>query len=227
MRHRVPRARRRRPATWTRQASRPGSDDAEVIAHDVRQRQRRRQAWRGCREPAAFDQRQVLAQRVQLVNVGAGQHEGPRRGLFVLEPEPLGGFGHQRRCPAGDQHHEVLARTDGPGPAQRFARRLTAPRVGKRMTAGDEVERRRHARHGVGTDSQRRLHSSAGNAISAVAIAGAALPAATMCSGPCSSLSRASGSCHARATTRLADTPSKAARITSCKSVVRAGVSGL
>ena len=54
-------------------------DDREVVADDVRHRQRQRPAGARRREQPALDRRQVLADGVQLVDVGAGFQQAPRR----------------------------------------------------------------------------------------------------------------------------------------------------
>ena len=127
---------------------------------------------------AAFDRRQVLADGIERVDVGAGAQQPRRRLPFVIERTPAAGHGHQRRRAARQQHEQSIARRDRCRASVRApARPALAARPGLRMFAGDRLERRRSPR------PRRSDHRPAANALAeqraaAAAIAGAAFPAA-------------------------------------------------
>ena len=61
------------------------------------------------RQPAAFDLVEVLAQRVDLVDIRAAAQQGARERLHLGQADPVGRQRQQRRAAARDQRDHQVA----------------------------------------------------------------------------------------------------------------------
>ena len=120
----------------------------EVVANDVRKRQRVGVRRRGRRQKPPLDGGHVLAHGVQLVDVRARLEQPPDRVLLVLERDAVGRQGHQRRPAAREQHQQQVPGAGAAGDVQRPARAPHAAVGRHRMTGVHPLHPFRHRRVG-------------------------------------------------------------------------------
>ena len=117
-------------------------DEAQIVADDVGNRERPAPARRARRELSSFDSGEVLAHRVERMDVGAGAEQGVGRSSLVVERQAFGGRRHQRRGAARQQHKQLFIGAGGPGNRERPVPRVFAGRRRHRMAAHDAFEGR-------------------------------------------------------------------------------------
>ena len=86
-----------------------GADDVEVVADHIG-KQQRFHSRRSCeaRQLPAFDPRDMFADGVDLVDIGAAGQQQARDGLLLFERDRRGRQRQQRRCAAGDQADDQI-----------------------------------------------------------------------------------------------------------------------
>ncbi len=115
-------------------------------------------------EAAALDRREVLAHRVQLVDVRPLFHQETGAALLRLERNARGGQRHQRRAAARDQHEQEVALIGRTSHLERTTCPGHAAAVRKRMSSVIPDSRGRQRDRGVGTTTRtNREQRSQGN----------------------------------------------------------------
>ena len=120
---------------------RTGGDHRRVVARHVGNDQRHDPGRGGrARQPAALDRRQMLADAVDLIDVGAAPEQRLVQGLLVVERDPRSRQGKQSRASARDQTERQIVGTQAFDEFQNPARRLLARRVGNGMGGLDHLD---------------------------------------------------------------------------------------
>ncbi len=118
-----------------------GGDDVEGIADHVGEQQRVHAGGRrGPRELPALEERAVLPDRVELIDVGARREHEPRHRLLVGQGDGRHRRRGQRRAPARDQDQQEVVGPGGLGERPDPVGRGLAARVGHRVPGLDQAD---------------------------------------------------------------------------------------